>query len=351
MGIGAVWQRRAMYIDCRGVQLNAPTEPGTPRQMRLTQARQIDLRPTAPFHFDGTVHKPSYFPTPDSAWQTGTYWWTLRLGDACYGLKLHDVGSLDAPRVTLTLFSDHEPGPDEVVAVTDQVADDFALYADLSEFNALLASDELMRPVLQRWRGTRVSGGPLYEMLVICIVLQNAVVRRSIQMMQNLLRAYGTLLHFDGQSLYAYWPPAALDAAPEEDLRALKAGYRAKALKRISLPFARCEMNQQHLRSLPNAELERELHKLYGIGVQSVWYVMFGVFHRYDAFEYVSPWEQKIYSRLLFDQPLVPGEEILAEVEQRWGRWKMLAANYLFEDLFWRNEHEPVPWLAELIRR
>ncbi len=331
--------------------MNAPTERAIPRQVALTQAYEVELRPAAPFHFDGTVHKPSYFPTPDNAWQTGTYWWTLRLGSALYGLKLHDVGSVDAPRVTLTLFSDHEPGPDEIAAVTDQVAYDFALYADLSEFNALLASDELMQPVLQHWRGTRPSGGPLYEMLVICIVLQNAVVRRSIQMMQNLFRAYGTLLHFDGQSLYGHWPPAALDAAPEEDLRALKVGYRAKALKRISQPFARGEINVQDLRSLPSGALKRELLKLYGIGAQSVWYVMFGVFHRYDAFEYISPWEQKIYSRLLFDQPLVPSEQILAEVERRWGRWKMLAANYLFEDVFWRHQHEPLPWLAGLIRR
>jgi 3-methyladenine DNA glycosylase/8-oxoguanine DNA glycosylase len=323
----------------------------TPRLLALTQTCEVELWPTAPFHFDGTVHKPSYFPTPDNAWQTGTYWWTLRLGNALYGLKLHDMGSVDAPRLTLTIFSDHEPGPDQIAAVTAQVACDLALYVDLSEFNALLEGDELMRPVLQRWRGTRASGGPLYEMLVICVVLQNAVVRRSIQMMQNLLHAYGTLLHFDSRSLYGYWPPTVLDTAPEEDLRALKVGYRAKALKRISSPFARGEINVQGLRSLASAELKRELLKLYGIGAQSVWYVMFGVFHRYDAFEYISPWEQKIYSRLLFDEPLVPGEQILAEVERRWGRWKMLAANYLFEDLFWRNQHEPVPWLSELIRR
>ncbi len=321
------------------------------RELAFTHAYEVELCPTAPFHFDGTVHKPSYFPTPDNAWQPGTCWWTLRLGESLYGLKLRNLGTPDAPRVALTIFSDHELTPNETPAVTGQLAYDFALYTDLSEFNALLERDELMRPVLQRWRGTRPSGGPLYEMLVICVVLQNAVVRRSIQMMQNLLRAYGTLLHFDGQSLYGYWPPAALDAAPEEELRALKVGYRARALKRISSPFARGEIDVQNLRSLPGADLKRELLKLYGIGAQSVWYLMFGVFHRYDAFEYISPWEQKIYSRLLFDQPLVPAQQILTEVDRRWGRWKMLAANYLFEDLFWRNEHEPLPWLAELIRR
>jgi 3-methyladenine DNA glycosylase/8-oxoguanine DNA glycosylase len=323
----------------------------TLRPLTLNQACEVELQPTAPFHFDGTVHKPSYFPTPDNAWQSGTYWSTLRLRDACYGLKLHDVGSVDAPRVVLTIYSDHRLGAGELAAVMDQVTFAYALYDDLSEFNALLEGDELMRPVLQRWRGTRVSGGPLYEMLVICIVLQNAVVRRSIQMMQNLLGAYGTLLHFDGQSLYGYWSPTALEAAPEEDLRALKVGYRAKALKRISRPFARGEIEASALRSLPSPELKRELLKLYGIGAQSVWYIMFGVFHRYDAFEYISPWEQKIYSRLLFDQPLVPAEQILAEVERRWGRWRMLAANYLFEDVFWRHQHKPLPWLAELIRR
>jgi len=29
----------------------------------------------------------------------------------------------------------------------------------------------------------------------------------------------------------------------------------------------------------------------------------------------------------------------------------MLAAHYLFEDLFWRHEREPIPWLEALIRR
>ena len=64
----------------------------------------------------------------------------------------------------------------------------------------------------------------------------------------------------------------------------------------------------------------------------------------------VSPWEQKIYSRLLFDEELVEAGVILGEVERRWGRWKMLAAHLVFEDLFWQRRSQPVPWLEELIR-
>jgi 3-methyladenine DNA glycosylase/8-oxoguanine DNA glycosylase len=272
------------------------------------------------------------------------------MGDDLFGLKLQSAGTVDEPLLRLTVFADHALTPGEVKAVCDEVAYNYDLYLDLGPFNATLERDELMRPVLGRWRGMRNVTGPLYESMIIYIVLQNATVRRSVQMLDNLFRAYGSRLHFDGQALYGFWPPQVLDAAPEEDLRALKVGYRAKSLKRMSSQFARGEIDAHALRQLPNEELKRELLKLYGVGPATVWYLMSGNFHRYDAFDHISPWEQKIYSRLLFDQELVPAEQILAEVDRRWGQWKMLAAHYLFEDLFWRRKHEPVPWLEELIR-
>jgi len=318
--------------------------------MKLDKSYGLELQPNAPFHFDGTLHKPSHFPSRDNTWLPGTLWTTRRVAGEPLGLKLENAGTVDAPRVRLTIFASHSLAADEVAAVSNEVAHDYDLYADLSPFDDLLERDELMRPVLGRWRGMRAMGGPLYESLVICVVLQNATVRRSVQMLDNLFRAYGDLLHFDGQALYGFWQPQALDAAPEEDLRALKVGYRAKSLKRISGQLARGECDDSALRCLPNDELKRALLKLYGVGPATVWYLMFEVFHRNDAFDHISPWEQKIYSRLLFDQELVPAEQVLAEVERRWGRWKTLAAHYLFEDLFWRRANAPLPWLEDLIR-
>jgi 3-methyladenine DNA glycosylase/8-oxoguanine DNA glycosylase len=319
-------------------------------EMILGTSHEIKLRPTAPFHFDGTMYKPSHFPSGGSIWKRGTLWVTQRMGDDLLGLKLQNVGTVDVPLVRLVIFADRPLTTDEITAVGDQVAYNFDLYVDLAPLNAILQRDELMRPVLSRWRGMRITGSSLYESLIIYIVLQNATVRRSVQMLDNLFRAYGALLHFDGQALYSFWSPEVLDAAPEEDLRALKVGYRAKSLKRISNQFAHGKVDGRALRRLSNEDLKRELLKFYGVGPATVSYLVFEVFHRYDAFEHLSPWEQRIYSRLLFDEELVPAEQILAEVEERWGRWKMLAAHYLFEDLFWRREHEPVPWLEELIR-
>ena len=210
-----------------------------------------------------------------------------------------------------------------------------------------------MRPVLSRWRGMRNATGPLYESMIIYIVLQNATVRRSVQMLDNLFRAYGSRLHFDGQALYGFWPPQVLDAAPEEDLRALKVGYRAKSLKRMSSQFAHGEIDAHALRQLPNEELRRELLKLYGVGPATAWYLMSSNFHRYDAFDHISPWEQKIYSKLFYDRDPddpVPVDRLLQTLEERFGEYKMLAVHYIWEDLFWRRSHAPVPWLEALIR-
>lgn len=316
------------------------------------------LCPHPPFNFEATVHKPSHFPAPVEAYEPalstgrpGHFWQTLLWGGQPLGLRLVEAGRLEAPAVELTLFA-QSPLPNATYAtLMRELRWRFDLDADLSEFEKICGPDTLLAPVLERWRGMRIkTGGSLYEMLVIYVLLQNATVRRSVQMMSSLLECYGTPVAFDGRELYGFWPAEALAAAPEEDLRALKLGYRARFLRRLSQDFASGTVDEGVLRGLDKEAARRELLKLYGIGPASVWYLLFEVFHHYDALDYVSPWEQRIYSRLFFDEDLVPPERILDDAKRRWGPWRMLAAHYLFEDLFWRRRNEPVQWLEELIR-
>jgi 3-methyladenine DNA glycosylase/8-oxoguanine DNA glycosylase len=169
----------------------------------------VDLHPVAPFCFDASMHKPDHFPSADNRWTPG----------------------------------------------------------------ARFADDPALGPATVKWRGMRpLSPVSLYEYLIVAIILQNAVIRRSIHMLQALFEAHGTLLAFDGQALYAFWTPEGLDEASEEALRRLKVGYRARSIRRVTDAFVRGEINE-------------------------------------------------------------------------------LAVHYLWEDLFWKRVHEPVPWLEKLIRR
>lgn len=145
----------------------------------------------------------------------------------------------------------HPPDPAAVGAVIDEVRWRFDLDADLTSFQTLAAGDPLLGPAVERRRGMRVNAfQSLYEFLVITVVLQNATVRRSVQMMENLFAGFGGRAAFDGRELSCFWEPARLAAAPEEDLRGLKVGYRATTLLRQAAAFRGGGLDERDLRRL-----------------------------------------------------------------------------------------------------
>lgn len=320
--------------------------------LNLDASVETILSPVAPFSFDGTFHKPSHYPTPDNHYITGTYWQTMRFEDYTYGLKFTNLGTTSNPNVLLTIFYDKSAGePPNVSGIAKEVEFRFDLQADLSEFCDRFRQDEFLAPALERWQGMRVSTPySFYEFMVVTTLLQNTVVRRTVQMMKNLFDAYGTLLNYDEHELYAFWSPKAIDETDESRLRELKLGYRAKTLKRQAHDFVSGVIDLEAFRYLTTDSLKSNLLKVYGIGPATVEYIIFEVFHRYNISDHIPPWEQKIYSRLLFNKELVDTIIILCALNERYREWKTLAVHYLFEDLFWLRKNQSIPWLEELIR-
>lgn len=320
-------------------------------RISLDVAHEAQLCPAAPFNFDGTLHKPSHFPSSDGVFESGSFWQSMRFAGRMLGLRLCDRGSTDAPRLAITVFSDCQL-PDAVLKqVLAELDFRLDLSADISPLYTLAAKDALLEPAVNRWRGMRVCASvSLYEFLIVSTVLQNATVRRSVQMLENLFQRFGAVVEFDGKVVSGFWSPETLCMATEDELRALKLGYRAKTFLRQAGTFLEEDLDEVAMRALGSEDLKTKLLELYGVGPASVWYLMFEVFKRYDCLDYLSPWEQRIYSRILFEEELVDSEIILQEVKTRWGAWRMLAAHYLFEDLFWRRKNDSIPWLDELIR-
>jgi 3-methyladenine DNA glycosylase/8-oxoguanine DNA glycosylase len=271
------------------------------------------------------------------------------------GLKLQDAGSVDAPGVDVHVYAASDLDAAYLTALSDEIVYRYNLALDLAPFYEQGRGDPQLAPAIDRWCGMRpASPGSLYEYLIVAIVLQNAVIRRSIQMMQALLETYGTLLAFDGQALYAFWTPQELSGVTEDALRELKVGYRAGSILRVTEAFAEGQVDEFALRAAPRELRRAALLDLYGIGPASVGYILFDVFHQWDELNHISPWEQRIYSKLFFDRDPadpVPVEQLLQVLDERFGVWKMLAVHYLWEDLFWSSARDPIPWLQELIRR
>ena len=323
------------------------------KETKLNLQKIVKVKPTKPFTFDPTFHKPDHFTSGDNYWEAGIRWQTWNWRRKCLGFKFSNKGTAANPLVEIKIYVKEKLSADFVDSLIEEIKYLYNFNLDLSDFYNTFKNDHFLNPILKKWRGMR-PGHPssLYEYLIIGIILQNASVRRSVQMFKALLENYGTLLDFDGKKLWCFWSPGRLQTVSVDDLRTLKVGYRAKSIRKIDDNFSQGLINEYELRGKDRDTQMVELLKLYGVGPATVWYLLFDVFHHWDFFNHVSPWEQKIYSKLFFDRDPenpVPVKKLLKHFE-KFGKYKQLAVHYIWEDLFWKRKNEKIPWLEKEIR-
>ncbi len=319
--------------------------------MKLNKSLSVVLKPKPPFHFDGTFHKPSHFPSRLDCWEPGAYWQAIRIGKKLFGLNIENRGTTQKPKIKVSIFYKNKISAEDIKAIRREVIWRFDLGADLGEFNSIARKDTRFYPVFKRWKGMRNSSAhSLYELLVVAVLLQNTTVRRTVQMMGALLGKHGAMLEFDGKKVFAIWLPEELKGVTEQDLRNLKIGYRAKFIKRLSQDFAEGKVDELKLRTLDKESAKKELMKLYGVGPETARILLFETCHQYGAFDHIAPWQQKIYSRIFYKNPLVPANIIRDDIKKRYGKYSMLAVHYIWEDIFWKRKHESIPWLEKEIR-
>ena len=323
------------------------------KPIKLKLQKTIKIKPTKPFDFDATFYKPDHFTSGDNLWKAGVRWQTWNWKKFFLGLKFINKGSVNDPLIEVKIYSQNKLTKDLIDSLLDEIKYSYNLKLDLKDFYKEFKDDKILGSAIKKLKGMR-PGHPssLYEYSIIGIVLQNASIKRSMQMFQALLENYGKLLEFDGKKLWCFWNPDKFKKISEEDLRVLKVGYRAKSIKKISDQFAQGLIDEMRLRKQNRETQMNELLKLYGVGPATVWYLLFDVFHHWDFFNHISPWEQKIYSKLFFNrnpENPVSVEKLLKHFE-RFGKYKQLAVHYVWEDLFWRREKENIDWLEREIR-
>lgn len=322
--------------------------------LSLKYKTNFTLTPSSPFHFDSTFYKPAHFPTGDTKWEPGRRWQTMLWQGEKLGLLFEAAGSRKNPKISVKVFSSRKLLDGFIDSLKEEIIWRYNLGLDLSGFYREMRKDPLLSPVIKRFRGLRpMHPGSLYEYLIIAIVLQNAAVKRSVYMMQTLFENYGTLLKFDKKKFWCFWAPKTLAKAKEQKLRDLKMGYRAKSLIKVSEVFAKDQISELDLRKESEENQEKSLLSLYGIGPASVGYIMFDVFHHWNWLKHISPWEQKIYTRIFFnkdhERALVPVGKMLKRFN-RWGKWKALAVHYVWEDIWWKRRTKKIRWLEKEIR-
>jgi 3-methyladenine DNA glycosylase/8-oxoguanine DNA glycosylase len=318
--------------------------------IELNHKTTVLFNPTAPYNFDANFNKPSHFPSSDNDWKEDRYWITMLWQGRELGFKFENKGTTDSPAIKADIYSFGTLSQGYRDELVPEIRWRFNMDADISEFCNRYKKDKRLGFIIDKWRGMRpVAANSLYETLIIYIVLQNATVRRSANMLESLFNNYGNKVVYDDQTLSVFWKPAKIAASSEQALRDLKTGYRAQSIYRLSEQFASGKIDEFALRKASSEEIRREMLKLYGIGPASLEYLLFEDFYFCDKLETIPPWERKIMSRLLFDKESASEEEIL-DLFKKYQGWEKLAFHYLWEDIFWRRKHEHIEWLEKEIR-
>jgi 3-methyladenine DNA glycosylase/8-oxoguanine DNA glycosylase len=320
--------------------------------MNLTKNYTKIIYPKKPYNFDATIYKPSHYPSKLNFYEIGKYWFVLKLKNRIYGIKMENLGDVEKPKIKICIFSDTHISKTELKEVLKELEFRFEFNKDISEFSKKFSKDKRLLPFIQKWRGMHGScAQELYGLLMIGIFLQNTIVRRTVQMTNIMLENYGIEVNFDNKKIYAFWNPEDIMKISEEKLRDLKLGYRAKLLIKLSDTFIKEDIDEFKLRELPFEKTKKELLKLYGVGPETARILLHEAFHHYENFEHVSPWQQKILSKLLFNKKLVTIKKIINYVNKKYGKWVVLAVEYVWEDIFWqRKQGKKIAWLEKEIR-
>jgi 3-methyladenine DNA glycosylase/8-oxoguanine DNA glycosylase len=320
------------------------------KTIELKNKTIIELKPKSPYNFDANFHKPSHFPSSDNIWEKGKYWITMIWEGQELGLKFENKGTVDSPKIKIYVYSKKPLSKDFIDNLIPEIRWRFNFDSDISDFCERYKKDKIFGPVIKKWKGMKpIAANSLYESLIIYIVLQNATVRRSVQMLENLFKKLGKRIKYDDKVLSTFWKPEKMAKTSEQELRDLKVGYRAKFFKRISEQFANKEIDEFALRKMTKGEVKKEMIKLYGIGPASIEYLLFEDFYFCDALATIPPWEQKIMSRLIFNKKLVSTKKIL-DFFKKFKNWEKLAFHYIWEDIFWKRKYEHIEWLEKEIR-
>jgi len=212
------------------------------------------------------------------------------------------------------------------------VADWFDLKTDLQEFYAMAETDPVLNSVVQQYYGLRVIGVPdLFEALVWAVMGQQINLAFAYTVKRRFVEKFGESLIYEDKHYWVFPSPETIAALTEADLKALQlTGRKATYILGIASAMANGGLEKERL--LQEADMERSLLEIRGIGAWSANYVMMKCLHSQTAFPLADVGlHNALKVRLKMDRKPTLAE--IAELAKNWQGWQAYATFYLWRSL------------------
>ena len=205
--------------------------------MKLLKNTRFTLDIPDPFDFALTVAKPAgwHWSIRNEIFEDGTLWTGIYTRGTPVGLKM----SARKNTVRVTAYSESPLSPGDTEELKSILAEGLGAGEDLDGFYEFAKKDPVLKKTVGDLPGMRLGRvDDLFGSTILAILLQMAPMKRSEEMMDAVLRLYGTTIEFDTRSVTLWPTPEKIASTPESDLRTrAKLGYRSGRL------VARCQVH------------------------------------------------------------------------------------------------------------
>ena len=215
----------------------------------------------------------------------------------------------------------------------------FDLNTDYTKYKKNLKKvDQYMVQSTEFGDGIRILNQDLWETIISFIISANNNIPRIKKIIENLSKAYGNKIIFEGKEYYTFPTIQSLSEASVQDLRNLGLGFRDKRIYNTTQMIKSGKINLDSIKNMQNTDMMREkLLELDGVGPKVADCILLFALHRFDVFP-IDVWVRRVMNDLYIhcgEESKVSKKEIMKIADEKFGEIKGLAQQYLF---YWKRE-------------
>ncbi len=297
----------------------------------MTYTENFLLNALAPFNFDLCAQIFSNGDPEIRSYANGEFHQVLRLNRNLVLIKVGSVGTIEKPKLSVTLKSNNAITDQNKKAAEIMVKFVFNLDFDLNSFYQDIKTEPVMHRIVQQLYGLKNPTTPtVFESLVDSIVEQQISIKVAHAIEQRLAKKFGDPLTIDGVTYFSYPTQKKISAASISEVQQVGLSKRkAEYIQGAAQLVAEGKLDLEQMKNEKDPErIIAELDEIRGIGVWTAELTMLRGMQRLDALPADDLGIRRVISTYYCDGKSIKTTEA-RKIAEAWGRWKGLAAYYL----------------------
>ena len=302
----------------------------------------FEIVPRAPYSFHFTAARFMRFATENvDLVEGGRYRRLLAAGRQVALATVTDAGTVAGPRLAVTLDTPSS-APLKPAEFETQLRHILCTDLDLGPFYRLARKDELLAPLVSRFRGLRITSSPtLFEALVTAVLSQQVNLGFANSIKRALAESFGRKWRRQGHIYYAFPEPRRFAAQTMEAMRGFRlSSAKAGTLIRLGEVFASNTPfpgGETAVAALADDEVVERLTAIKGIGRWSAETALMRGLARHDTFPAGDLGVVKYVAQGLLGKTGKATEAEMRAFAERWRPYRGLALAYCYAELAMRR--------------